>query len=70
MDIKMRLLKLDRRQVDLLDALRRRGYPRIEHSNLSMYINHGGQSKHCVNVLAECDKILSEWENQPKANGA
>lgn len=62
MSIKVRLLKLNKRQVDLLDEIRKRGYPKLDQSVLSRYVNGRVISPQSQSVLAICEKILNEWE--------
>ncbi len=62
MSIKVRLLELNKRQVDLLDEVRRRGYPNLDQSVLSRYVNGRVISPQARTVLALCEEILDEWE--------
>ena len=62
MEIKLRLLKLGKKQVDLIAELRRRGFPTLADTQLSTYINHMPPSPQCRAVMDECEKILKEWE--------
>ncbi len=64
--IKMRLLGLDKRQVDLLDVLRGRGFPNLDKFHLSSIINGhtSATSPLAVAVLKKIDEILCEWEEE------
>ncbi len=61
MSIKSRLLELNKKQVDLLDEVRKRGYPRLDSSVLSKYINGRAVTPQAKKVLALCENILAEW---------
>lgn len=62
MNIKIKLLELGKKQVDLLDEVRKRGYPKLDPSVLSRYINGREIAPQAKAVLALCEDILSEWE--------
>ena len=63
MNIKIKLLELGKKQVDLLDEVRKRGYPKLDPATLSKYINAHSITPQAKTVLAICDDILNEWEN-------
>jgi len=60
--IKIRLLTLGRKQVELLDEIRKRGYPGLATTQLYTYINHPGEAPQCVAVLKIVEDVLTEWE--------
>lgn len=62
MDIKVRLLKLGKKQVDLLDILRKEGFPNLYDTQLSRYISGRDKSPQAVKVIEKCEEIISEWE--------
>ena len=64
MDIKIKLLELNKKQVDLLDAVRKRGYPKLDPSVLSKYINGRAVTPQSKSVLALCENILAEWSTE------
>jgi len=64
LEIKLRLLKINKKQVDLIAELRLRGFPTLRDTQLSHYVNHMPPTAHCGAVMAEAEKILKEWEDQ------
>lgn len=64
MHIKIRLLELNRKQVDLLKEVRKRGYPKLDPSVLSKYINGRDVTPQSKAVLSLCETILAEWSNK------
>ncbi len=64
MNIKIKLLELNKRQVDLLDEIHKRGYPTLAPSVLSRYINRREITPQSKAVLAICEDVLSEWESK------
>lgn len=61
--IKIKLLELGKRQTDLLDELRRRGWKRLQQTELSTIVNGKLTTPKARSVLAMCDEILADWEN-------
>lgn len=61
-EIKLRLLKLAKTQMDLLFEVRKRGYPRLQYPSLNSYISGKVVTPQAETVLKMCDGILSEWE--------
>ena len=65
MDIKIRLMKLKRSQLDLLDKLNKRGFGTLSAARLNTIINGRYKYGCAPAVLEESGRILTEWE---KAN--
>lgn len=63
MDIKIRLLKLGKRQLDLLQELRKRGQ-QIQSSELSAFINGYIRTPKAGKILELCNEILTIWEKE------
>ena len=61
MDIKIELIRLRKKQVDLLEELRKRGYPRLMPCQLSGYINGLVLGPQADTVLELCREIIKEW---------
>lgn len=68
MSIKVRLLEVNKRQVDLIDELRKRGYPTIQPPELSAFINNKLTTPKAEAVLKICDEIITDWEEK-RENG-
>lgn len=64
MNIKVRLIQLGKKQVDLLAELQKRGFPKLSPSLLSNYINGRDRTPQRNSVLDMADRILSEWESE------
>lgn len=64
MNIKIKLLELNKKQVDLLDEIRKRGYPRMSQPVLSRYINGREVTPQAKAVLGICEAVLREWETK------
>ncbi len=64
MNIKIKLLELNKKQVDLLDEIRKRGYPKLDPSVLSRYINGRDVTPQAKAVLSICEDVLNEWEKK------
>lgn len=64
MDIKIRLMRLGKRQVHLLDELRKRGFPKLCPSHLSNYLNGRELGPQRDTVLELSERILTEWESE------
>lgn len=67
MNIKIKLLELNKRQKDLLEELRNRGYS-IQPPELSVFINKQLTTPKADVILGLCDEILTEWENESKTS--
>ena len=65
MNIKMRLLALNKKQIDLVAELRKRGVV-IHDTQISTYINHPSPAPKCQQILNEVEKILKDWEKGAK----
>lgn len=67
-DIKVRLAQLDKKQTDLLDEVRKEGYPRLTQTAFCAYINGriGGRPQAEV-VLEIARGILDIWERKKGA---
>lgn len=63
-NIKVRLLLLKKRQIDLLEELRKRGYPNLYDSQLSAYISGTNKGPQAQAVMKLADEICSEWEQK------
>lgn len=63
-DIKIKLLRIDKKQVDLLNEIRKRGYPTLSPQSLSSYISGYLVSPQADAVLKIARDILKEWENE------
>ena len=61
-DIKVRLTQLGKKQVDLLEVIRKRGYPKLLSCTLSSYINGHVLGPQSEVVLTIAREILDEWE--------
>ena len=61
--IKIKLLELGKWQIDLLDELRRRGWKRLQQTELSAIVNGKLTTPKAQSVLSMCDEILADWEN-------
>ena len=66
MDIKIELLKLGKRQVDLLEEIRKRGFVRLYPCQLSDYIGGRNVSPQAKTVLLLCEQIIDEWKKAAK----
>lgn len=61
-EIKVRLMSLGRKQMDLLVEIRKRGYPRLQQPQLNAYINGAVTTPQSLVVMQLVDEILTEWE--------
>ena len=61
-DIKIRLLKAGKKQVDLLEELRKRGYPKLYDTQLSKYLSGRDKSPQALAVIKIADEVVREWE--------
>lgn len=64
MNIKAKLFELGKKQVDLLEELRKRGYAKLQPPELSTFINKRTTTPKANEVLELCCEILSEWEKE------
>ena len=62
MDVKIRLIKLRKTQLDLLDELHKRGFGTLSAARLNTIINGRYKYGCAQSVLEESNKILSAWE--------
>lgn len=62
-EIKIRLLQLNKKQIDLLFELRKRGYPKMSEPTLSKYISGASVTPQAEEVRGIIDTILDEWES-------
>lgn len=67
-EIKLRLMQLDKKQVDLLAELRRRGYTNMCQPTLSKYIRGHEVTPQARAVRELSYQILDEWESEEKSN--
>lgn len=65
-DIKVRLTQLEKKQIELLNEVRKRGYPRLAPCALSSYINGHVVGPQADAVLTITREILDEWEKDFK----
>lgn len=61
-DIKIRLLEMGKKQVDLLEELRENGFPNLYDSQLSKYLSGRDKSPQAIAVLKLVEEILTKWE--------
>lgn len=62
--IKILLIELGKKQVDLLKELKKRGYKNLYSSQLSNYINGVENTPQAESVLAAVHEILDEWKKE------
>lgn len=66
-NIPVRLVTLGKKQVDLLREIKRRGIPgpynSLRATELSKFITGVDDPPKSDAILAECDKILTDWED-------
>lgn len=62
--IKMKLLEVNKKQVDLVFELRKRGYTNISQSYLSNIINDREQTASAQTVKDLIYQILDEWGSE------
>lgn len=62
MEIKMRLLQVGKKQVDLIHELRKRGYTGIEAPLVSSVISGRNSYPKGLEIREAIGDILSEWE--------
>lgn len=66
-EIKVRLIKLGKKQKDLVFALRERGFT-VDSSSLSACLNELRVAPWTQRLLMESHKVLMEWESQENYN--
>ena len=66
MSIKIDLLKLGKKQIDLLAEVRRRGYPKMYESQLSLYLSGRDRSPQGAEVIKLCKDIINDWKSKQK----
>ena len=59
-DIKIRLLKVGKKQVDLLEELRKRGYPKLYDTQLSKYLSGRDKSPQALAVIKIADEVVPQ----------
>lgn len=69
MGIKVRLAVLGKTQVDLLKAVRKKGFETLSYGMFSSYVNEMRIQPKGERVLAACEEVLAQWESAPKAAG-
>lgn len=62
--IKMKLLELGKKQVDLLEELKKRGYNKIYPSELSLMLSGSLTTPKSEGVIDCCYEIINEWERR------
>ncbi len=68
MDLKIRLMKLKKSQLDLLDRLHEHGFGTLSAARLNTIIN-GRYTYGCARaVLEESNKILTDWEKSNESS--
>lgn len=61
-DIKVRLAKLDRKQVELVAEIHKRGFPRLDPARFSQMIKGTYTIGSAPQIIDLADEILKEWE--------
>ena len=64
-EIKIRLIKLGKKQKDLVFALRERGFT-VDSSSLSACLNELRVAPWTQRLIMESHKILMQWEDEAK----
>ncbi len=59
--IKVRLMEIGKTQIDLIEALRNKGYT-IDPANMSRLLRGIWNTKHAEMLIAAADEIVTEWE--------
>lgn len=65
--IKARVLNLGKKQVDLLEVIRKKGYANLQPPQLSAYINGSNTTPQAQAVLQIVYDTLEMWEKQKSA---
>lgn len=63
MSIKIKLLELGKKQIDLLFELRERGCRKLQPSELSLILSGKLTTPKAEHVLAMCNDIIDYWES-------
>ena len=64
--VKIRLAKINKKQVDLLKEIRKRGFKNLQPPALSTYINGNSTAPQSEAVMKLVYEILSKWEKEQK----
>lgn len=64
MDIKIRLIQLGKKQVDLLMEIHRRGHTEVTAAEMSNSLAYRLRTPKSCNIRKWCDEILTEWEKE------
>lgn len=67
MNIKIRLVELDKRQADLLKELHRMGYSEIDPSTMSKIVCHKLNTPKAYMIREIISDILTQWEEEREA---
>ena len=62
MSLKIELLKLGKKQIDLLDEVRKRGYPNLYETQLSLYLSGRDRSPQGKAVRKVCEEVILLWQ--------
>lgn len=65
MELKIELVKLGKRQIDLISELRERGY-KINPPDISAYLSGYIVTPKSQEVLKECENIIEGWKADEK----
>ena len=60
--VKLRLLNLGKKQVDLLKVIRKKGYTNLQPPQLSSYINGANTTPQAKAVMQIVYETLEQWE--------
>lgn len=60
--VKLRLLNLGKKQVDLLKVIRKKGYTNLQPPQLSSYINGANTTPQAQAVMKIVYETLEQWE--------
>lgn len=63
MELKIELVKLGKRQTDLISELRERGY-KINPPDISAYLSGYIVTPKSQEVLNECERIIEKWKTE------
>lgn len=64
MEFKIRLMRLNKKQIELVGEIRERAKIKLDPTEFSTYINHPTGSPKCDLVLKAANEILGEWEEK------
>ena len=62
--MKVRLVQLNKKQIDVLEEVRKRGYPKLGFAAFNRYFNGREITPQGEAVMKLADKIISEWEKK------